>query len=256
MTYAWMPGPEQPNTEIQNIKGQAVAGAAIGILVLDLWYPYMPGNVANASTYKFPVLFKILKGTTVPMILNADPALLDMIVEGGNELAQQGARAIVGACGYFGHFQKEASQKLKVPTFLSSMLQAPIIIRALKPKQKLGVICGSGPHLKPSLLTQCGIEDLSRVIIEGAAEQCVEFNQISNCTGHFVSNKIEKELVGIAKKLVSKNPEVGAILLECSDMPPYAWAIQNAVRLPVFDFITMINWIYDAVVRKPFAGFV
>jgi hypothetical protein len=136
------------------------------------------------------------------------------------------------------------------------MLQAPIIIRALKPKQKLGVICGSGPHLKPSLLTQCGIEDLSRVIIEGAAEQCVEFNQISNCTGHFVSNKIETELVGIAKKLVSKNPEVGAILLECSDMPPYAWAIQNAVRLPVFDFITMINWIYDAVVRKPFAGFV
>ena len=100
------------------------------------------------------------------------------------------------------------------------------------------------------------MEDLSRVIIEGAAEQCVEFNNISNCTGHFVSNKIEKELVGIAKKMVSKNPEVGAILLECSDMPPYAWAIQNAVRLPVFDFITMINWIYDAVVRKPFAGFV
>lgn len=256
MTYAWMPGPEQPNTEIRMLKGQAVAGAAIGILVLDLWYPYMPGNVANGSTYKFPVLFKVIKGTTVPMILNADPALLDMIVEGGNELAQQGARAIVGACGYFGHFQEKASEKLNVPTFLSSVLQAPVIIRSLKPKQKLGIICGSGPHLTPSLLTQCGCEDLSRLVIEGASEQCTEFNQIVNCTGHFVSGKIEKELVGIAKKIVSNHPEVGAILLECSDMPPYAWAIQNEVRLPVFDFITMINWIYDAVVRKPFAGFV
>ena len=108
MTYAWMPGPEQPNTEIRNIKGQAVAGAAIGILVLDLWYPYVPGNVANASTYKFPVLFHIIKGSTIPQILNAHPSLLAKIVDGGNELARQGARAIVGACGYFGHFQKKA----------------------------------------------------------------------------------------------------------------------------------------------------
>jgi len=116
-----MPGPEQPNTEIRMLKGQAVAGCAIGILVLDLWYPYMPGNVANGSTYDFPVLFKIIKGTTVPQILNADPSLLDMIVEGGKELEQQGVRAIVGACGYFGHFQEEAAKRLNVPTFLSSV---------------------------------------------------------------------------------------------------------------------------------------
>jgi len=128
-------------------------------------------------------------------------------------------------------------------------------MRSLKPNQKVGIICANSPYLTPSLLTQCGVTDLSRVVIVGA-EKCPEFSNIINCTGRFVSAKIEKELVGLAKDLVAKNPEVGAILLECSDMPPYAWAIQNAVRLPVFDFIIMINWIYDAVVRKPFAGFV
>jgi len=250
-----MPGPEQPNTEIQMLKGQAVAGCAIGILVLDLWYPYMPGNVANASTYNFPVLFKILKGTTVPQILNAEPSLLNMIVEGGKELEQQGVRAIVGACGYFGHFQGEASKRLSVPTYLSSVLQVPVIMRGLKSDQKVGIICGSAPHLKPSLLNQCGVDDLSRVVIVGGQDS-PEFGNITNCTGHFVSAKIEKELVGLAKNLVSKNPEIGAILLECSDMPPYAWAIQNAVRLPVFDFTTLTAWIYNGVVRRPFAGFV
>jgi len=255
MTYAYIPGPEQPNTQIQMLKGQAIAGCAIGILVLDLWYPYVPGNVANASTYNFPVLFKILKGSTVPQILNADPSLLDMIVEGGKELEQQGVRAIVGACGYFGHFQKEASIRLNVPIFLSSVVQVPIIMRGLKPEQKVGIICGSAPHLKPSLLSQCGVDDLSRVAIVGAQDS-PEFRNIIECTGHFNSYKVGQELVGLAKELVSKNPDVGAILLECSDMPPYAWAIQNAVRLPVFDFISLINWVYNGVVRRPFAGFV
>jgi hypothetical protein len=250
-----MPGPEQPNTEIRMLKGQAVAGAAIGILVLDLWYPYVLGNVANGSTFNFPVLFKILKGSTGPQVVTGAPALLKMILEGGEELQQQGVRAIVGACGYFGHFQKAASEHFSVPTFLSSVLQVPIIMRSLKPGQKVGVICADAPHLSPSLLTQCGVKDQSRVVVTGAQDY-PEFRNIIEGTGHFVSAKIEKELVNAAKNLVAENPDVGAILLECSDMPPYAWAIQNAVRLPVFDFITMINWINDAVVRKPFAGFV
>ena len=255
MTYAYIPGPEQPNTQIQMLKGQAVAGCAIGILVLDLWYPYMPGNVANGSTFDFPVLFKILKGSTGPQIARADPALLDMILEGGKELEQQGVRAIVGACGYYANFQKEASKRLNVPTFLSSVLQVPIIAQGLKPDQKVGIICANGPAFTPDLLGQCGVTDLSRVVVVGA-ENYPEFSNIINSTGHFNSYKIEQELVTLAKELVSKNPEVGAILLECSDMPPYAWAIQNAVRLPVFDFISLINWVYYGVVRRPFAGFV
>jgi len=95
-----MPGPEQVNTQISVPKGQAIAG-----------------NVANASTYNFPVHYKILRGSTIPQILSADPTLLDLIVEGGRELEKQGVRAIVGACGYFGNYQKEVAEILDVPVF-------------------------------------------------------------------------------------------------------------------------------------------
>ena len=254
MTYAYIPGPHQSDVDIQMIRGQAVAGCAIGILVLDLWYTYVPGNVANASTYNFPVLYKILKGSTIPQILNADPSLLDMIVEGGKELEQQGCRAIVGACGYFGHFQKETSRRLNVPTYLSSVLQVPLMMEGLKPEQKVGIICANAPYLTPGLITQCGVNDLSRIVIADA-QGCPEFRNIDECTGHFKSYKMEQELVSLAKGLVDDNPNIGAILIECSDMPPYAWAIQNAVRLPVFDFISLINWVYAGVLRRPFAGF-
>jgi hypothetical protein len=38
-------------------------------------------------------------------------------------------------------------------------------------------------------------------------------------------------------------------------MPPFSWAVQNATGLPVFDFITLINWIHSAVVQQPYHGF-
>ena len=255
MTYAYLAGPEQLDAQFQVPQGQTSTGHAIGIIELDCSIPFVPGNVSNASTFNFPVLYKVIKGATIPRMLNADPSLLDGIVEVGKKLEKQGVRAIVGNCGYFGHFQREAAIRLNVPTFLSSVLQAPIIIRSLKPDQKLGIICGSAPHLTPSLLNQCGVDDLSRVAIIGG-ENCSEFQNIGKVTGHLNSYKIEQEIVGLAKQLVSDNPDIGAILLECTDMPPYAWTIQNAVRLPVFDYITMINWIYNAVVRRPFTGFI
>ena len=80
MTYAYMNDDTQPSGQLRMPEGQAIAGAAIGILVLDLWYPLLPGNVANASTYDYPVMYKIMKGTSIPMIHSADPALLDHII--------------------------------------------------------------------------------------------------------------------------------------------------------------------------------
>lgn len=89
-----MNGVKQPGDRLRMPEGQAIAGAAIGILVLDLWYPLLQGNVANASSYDYPVIYKVMKGTSIPMIHSADQALLDHIIEGGRELIQQGARAI------------------------------------------------------------------------------------------------------------------------------------------------------------------
>ena len=255
MAYGFMNEPEKVNVQTQMLQGQALAGSAIGIVVLDLWYPYMPGNVANASTFNFPVTYKVLKGSTGPQITSADPGLLDMIVEEGKELERQGARALIGACGYFANYQKDAAAALDIPVFLSSILQVPVIRRGLKPNQKVGIICAVAPALTPKLLSQCGVDNLSEVVIAGA-QDLSEFRNIIDCTGHFDSYKLEQQLVGLAKEFVTKNPDIGALLLECSDMPPYAWAIQNAIKLPVFDFITLINWVQNAVVRRPFAGFV
>ena len=73
-------------------------------------------------------------------------------------------------------------------------------------------------------------------------------------TGVLDFDKVEAELVDVALGLVADHPNVGAILLECVDLPPYAHAVQEAVGLPVFDITTLIGLALGAVIRRPFAG--
>ena len=69
------------------------------------------------------------------------------------------------------------------------------------------------------------------------------------------SDLIEAETVACAKELTQLHPDMGAIVLECSMLPPYAKAVQDATGLPVFDFITMINYFHDATHRQPYRGY-
>ncbi len=245
------------NEEVFVPKGQVIGGVAIGIIVLGhVWYPVIPGNVANATTYDFPVHYKILEGGFINSIVQPrlDPTILEQTIAAGKELEQQGCRAVVGACGYFANYLKEVAAVLNVPCFLSSLMQIPMISLSLKPTQKVGIICAHGDVLVSApALENCGIER-SKVVIAGAQDLSQMQNVLKN-RGRLNNAKFEQELVELVNQMVNDNPEIGAILLECSDMPPYAWAIQKAIRMPVFDFTTMINWVYNAVVRHPFAGF-
>jgi len=255
MYYGYIPGPGQPEGEIAVTPGRALGGYAVGIVVIDAWYPFFPGNVTNATTFDFPVLYKILKGASLEQILCGDPALLPLIVRAGNELVQQGVRCLVGACGSFAYYQQAAAEALPVPVFLSSMLQVPLILASLRPDQRLGVIAASPAALTDRVFAQCQITDPGRLAITGARD-LPGFRGVMECNGRLDSARLERELVDLARGFVADNPDLGALLLQCSDLPPYGFAIQRAVNLPVFDMTTLIRWVYEAVVRRPFQGFV
>jgi hypothetical protein len=248
--------PENPPRETLIMpKGQVIAGYAIGIIHLDVWYPLLPGNVVNATTYKFPVRYKPLVGGSQDRIHGADPSIIDSIIKAGQELEQEGVRAIAGACGYLGNYQHQVAAALNVPVFLSSLLQVPIIYNALKPGQRIGILCADGPALTTRLLEECGVRAEMPIAVLGLEDR-PEFSSITYSKGEFNFTQIQQEVVDGARQLVEEYKDIGAILLECSDMPPFAYAVQQAVKLPVFDFITMINWIHQAVAQRPYDGII
>lgn len=236
-------------------KKQSWYGESIGILILDATYPCIPGNVGNASTFPFPVRYKVVKEASIErLIKKRDKTLVQPFIDAVIELQEEGVKAITGACGFMALFQREVSDAVDVPVFLSSLLQIPFIYQIKN--QKIGIITADSKSLTPEHFISVGVNKEIPLLIGGMEDQKEFREAILEEKGTLDSDLIEGEVVGVAKKLITENPDIGALVLECSDLPPYAHAIQKEVNLPIFDFTTMIQYVHTALVRKEFQGFI
>lgn len=237
--------------QTHSATGAYLGGHPIGIIAIDLIYPKLPGNVVNATTFSYPVLYKKVS-FEIEQLFNGDPALEQMIVDSAKELEKDGVRAIIGACGYFAHFQKQVAAAVDVPVFMSSLCQLPVIKIGLKPGQKILVMCASADSADQELFGKVGASLEDCVIQDvGGMES---FAPIRWGKTVLDNKRLAEDLSALAAKAISEHPDVGAILLECSDLPPYACDIQRATGLPVFDFITLIDWVEHAVLQKRYYG--
>lgn len=234
-------------------KTQSWYGERIGILILDAAYPCVPGNVGNATTYDYPVRFQEVRGASIDRLLNKrDPALKDAFIEAAVELESRGVKAITGACGFMAYFQEEVASAVNIPVFLSSLMQIPFMHAACG--GTIGIVTANASRLTPRHFEASNVDPAIPLAIAGM-EDCREFREaILEEKGTLDSTAIENEVTDIARKLVRSNPDIRSILLECSDLPPYAHAIQSATGRPVFDFVTMINYLAQTVARQPYHG--
>jgi len=243
--------------------GRRIYGVAIGICLLDRKYPLIPGNVGNPTTYDFPVRVKVIKGlyaapfTPTPLHPGETGDPLEKTIEIIREFNEEGGvRAIVTACGFFSGCQKELSAASNIPVFTSPLLLIPMIYRSIKSEKKVGILTASANKLSKDFLVPVGVSQSIPIVIKGM-EGCREFKEVIG-DKRWVADigKMQNEVVDKAVELVRENPDIGAILLECSDMPPFAYAIQKALKnIPVFDYICMIRMIYHALVQKEYPGF-
>ncbi|ACB85423.1 aspartate/glutamate racemase family protein [Natranaerobius thermophilus] len=235
-------------------EGQKSYGEPIGILLLDFHAPFIPGDVGNATTYDYPVKFKLVEGLTFDRLLNKDKSALDSLIKAAKELEQQGVRAITADCGFFALFQKEVAEALDVPVFLSSLLQVPFISSIIGKNSKVGIISAVASSLDETFFDAVNV-DSSSVALKGLEDK-ENFRKFGvEETGILDTEAVEQEVISAVEDLLEENPDVQAILIECSMLPPYGKAVQEATGLPVFDFITMIDHVFTAVVKKEYQGY-
>jgi len=230
-------------------------GYTIGILVIEGYFPRLPGAIGNATTFPFPVLQKVVKGATGGRVVR-EPSqeIISSYIEAARELEAQGARAITTSCGFTAMFQQELAEAVDVPVFASSLLLVPLISRMLKKKERVGIVTADARSITPRHYEGVGI-DPDRVIL-GGMEGCPEFEEVVFHDKHELDvGRMEAEVVGVATRLVTEHPEVRALLLECSLLPPFSKAVQQATQLPVFDFTTLVTMVHSSLVRKSFNGY-
>lgn len=242
---------------VQSYNRQQIAGYSVGIVYIEnVNYPMMPGNVVNAYTYDFPVRMKAVPNLTNDRLFNADPTIADDIIATARHMVDnEGVRAICSACGFFGNFHKQVAEAVDVPVALSSLVQLPWITSMIKGSQKVGILTANASALTPALFQNCGVSDQSNIVVRDMMHSD-DFAAVVDMRGHFDNARARDEVVQAALSLFDGGDDIGAILLECSDMPPYAAAIQEATQLPVFDFITLIRWLHNGTTQRPYSGWI
>jgi hypothetical protein len=150
------------------------------------------------------------------------------------------------------YYQDEVAQAVNIPVMLSSLLLIPLIAQSIGNEAAIGIVTANSQKLTKDLLVRTGLSPRTNIHITGL-ESCPEFRSLCD-TAVFRSEKLEAEVVRATLELKQNYPDTEAILLECALLPPYAAAVQEAVRLPVFDFVTMINFLQAAIFRKAYIG--
>jgi len=251
-----LPGIVECNMAIYKARrGSESYGHAVGVLIEDIDFcPFIPGDVGNAATFRYPVIYRTIKGCTIERMLFADGAGLDEeIVTAAQELVQRGVKGITSNCGFLLRFQDLVTRSVDVPVFMSSLLQLPIILQSIGPHRAVGIITAHSGKLDRALLAMAGVAPDARIFIGGMQEEPEFKAAMMDCVGQLDSERLETEVVAVAKRLIDSHPEIAAILLECADLPPYAKAVQIATGLPVFDFTTLIDLFFAAQHRNRFS---
>jgi Asp/Glu/hydantoin racemase len=229
--------------------GKAVYGAAVGILMLEARFPRIPGDVGNAATWPFPVLYKVVRDASPERVVrHRAEGLLDAFVSGGRELVAQGADGILTNCGFLSLFQDQLAAACGVPVATSALMQAPMIERLLPPGRRVGILTISEASLTPEHLEAAGVAADTPIIgTDGGKE----------FTRALLGNELEldvaaaeRDILDAGDRLVARHPEVGAILLECTNMCPYARSLRNRLCLPVFDMVNLVTWFHGGLVPR------
>ncbi|MBG0778717.1 MAG: aspartate/glutamate racemase family protein, partial [Desulfotignum balticum] len=175
------------------------------------------------------------------------------LLAAARDLAANGVRAVTGDCGFMAIHQQQLQQDLGLPVFLSSLFQIPFIRHLIPAGTGIGIITADSRSLTPDFLEQINISPGSDLFIQGM-ETCPEFaSAVLEEKGTLDAEVIQNEATTAALNL--KDQGAGAILLECSVLPPYARAVHQATTLPIFDYITMINYVFQTLEPRGYHGF-
>jgi hypothetical protein len=246
-------------------KDHRCYGMGLGIIILDDVYPGFPGDVRNASAYPFPIQYEVAEGVDIQALVWAEDKspCLEPIQRAAKKLEKMGCRAIAAECGYFALFQPEIAGYVNVPVFMSSLLQVPLAQQVVGPDQVVGILVAREEFMTQAHLEAVGIQPGSNYVITGAEDdgRIPEFQNLWNAhlrpdPPEAYYDRAEEQFLEVAIEFYRAHPNMGAMVLECTGMQPFARAIQREIEMSIFSWGTLLDYAYSVAVHRDYYGHV
>lgn len=230
---------------------KSIYGAAVGILMLDARFPRIPGDMGNATTWPFPVHYRVVRNASPDRVVRRGAeGLLDAFVSAARELVADGVDGLTTNCGFLSPFQQELAAATGVPVAASSLMQVAMVNRLLPPDRRAGILTISGSTLTEAHLAAAGVPPDTPI---GTTEGLREFTSaILDDRPELDIDAARADNVEAALALRSAHDDLGAIALECTNMTPYAADIAAATGLPVFTMEAFVRWFQSGLVPRRF----
>ncbi|SEQ48780.1 Asp/Glu/Hydantoin racemase [Virgibacillus subterraneus] len=215
--------------------------AKLGILMLDTDFYRPMGDIGNTDTFPFPVEYRIVEKATIDRVVKkGDNALIEPFIKSARYLEEKGVKAITTSCGFLSIFQQEIQNQLKVPFFASSLIQIPMLHTVTG--GRIGILTARKASLGKQHLEGARAGDIP-IAIEGMDDRPAFTAAIVDETHALDMEKVSLEMEEAVRMLISNYPDITAIVLECTNMPPYKRTIREMTDLPVFDITSLINYV-------------
>ncbi|WP_042693741.1 aspartate/glutamate racemase family protein [Azospirillum sp. B506] len=220
----------------------------LGIIMLDTAFERPVGDVGNAGSWPFPVLYRTVSGALPRDVVDGrEGGLMDAFVAAGEELIRQGAAALLTSCGFLVLRQRPLAARLSRPLATSSLLQLPQIAAMLPAGRTIGVVTYDAGSLTPAHFHEAGLTETSGLPPVAGLPRGGAFHRLIEKNEPYDRPRLEAELMAAVEELVRREPAIGAILLECTNLPPFSAAIAARFGLPVFDVLTLGRWLHAGI---------
>lgn len=212
----------------------------LGVLMLATRFPRPPGDIGHPTSLAMPARRVVVDGASPQRVVREQAAgLLAPFIGAGRALVADGAAAITTSCGFLVLHQAALQAALPVPVWSSSLLLLPEL-------DAPGVLTADAASLGPDHLRAAGADPATPV--EGLPAGGHLQRTLLEDRVELDRDQAEREVVAAARALVARHPAVRHIVLECTNLPPYAAAVQAATGRPVHHLMTLLHARWAALV--------
>ncbi|MBW2306278.1 MAG: hypothetical protein JRG73_05015 [Deltaproteobacteria bacterium] len=236
--------------------GYPFYGKHVGVIMLDCSFPRPPGDIGNARTFPFPVHYEVLEGVPAASLTrDGDKAAVNLLIDAAKRLERRGVPAIVTSCGLLIRYQNQLSQAVRVSVATSSLLLLPFLGAMLPKERKIGIITADASAIDPHVLLHAGWEQPGRAVIRGMEGSEIFRKAILEPQPPFDLDikQLCNEILSVGRQLLFEEPEIGVLLLECTNLAPYSSQMRKTLSIPVYD-VTHLVYLLHASMNDEIAG--
>jgi Asp/Glu/hydantoin racemase len=209
----------------------------LGILMLQTRFPRPPGDIGHPASFGFPVRRHVVGGATpLRVVRGDDAALLAPFIASAQALVAEGCAAIATSCGFLARWQRELQAAVPVPVWSSALLQ---LAEAQAQGRRCGVVTIEAASLGAAHFEGVGADPATPV--EGITPGSALHRTLLHDQPTLDQADAQAQVLAAAQRLRARAPRIDTLVLECTNLPPYAAALRRATGLQVLDVVTLLN---------------